>query len=36
MEVLKIILKREKIFRNTMLHVDLETGQIDKFTFEKK
>jgi molybdopterin/thiamine biosynthesis adenylyltransferase len=36
MEVLKIILKREKIFRNAMVHVDLETGQIDKFTFEKK
>jgi len=36
MEVLKIILKREKIFRNTMVHVDLETGQINRFTFEKK
>jgi molybdopterin/thiamine biosynthesis adenylyltransferase len=36
MEVLKIILKREKIFRNTMLHVDLETAQINRFTFEKK
>ncbi len=36
MEVLKIILKREKIFRNTMVHVDLETGQINEFTFEKK
>jgi len=35
MEVLKIILKREKIFRNTMVHVDLETGQINRFTFEK-
>jgi len=36
MEVLKIILKQEKIFRNTMVHVDLETGQVDRFTFEKK
>lgn len=36
MEVLKIILKREKIFRNTMVHVDLETGQINRFSFEKK
>ncbi len=36
MEVLKVILKREKIFRNTMVHVDLETGQINRFTFEKK
>ena len=36
MEVLKIILKREKIFRNTMVHVDLETGQINEFSFEKK
>ena len=35
MEVLKIILKRENIFRNTMVHVDLETGQINRFTFEK-
>ena len=33
MEVLKVILKREKIFRNTMVHVDLETGQINRFTF---
>ena len=33
MEVLKIILKRGKIFRNTMEHVDLETGQINEFTF---
>ena len=36
MEVLKVILKREKIFRNTMVHVDLETGQINEFTFEKR
>lgn len=31
MEVLKIILKRGNLFRNTMVHVDLETGQFDKF-----
>lgn len=36
MEVLKVILKREKIFRNIMVHVDLETGQINRFTFEKR
>ena len=36
MEVVKIILKKGKIFRNTMVHVDLETGQINEFTFEKK
>jgi len=35
MEVIKIILKRDKIFRNTMVHVDLETGQMNRFTFEK-
>ena len=33
MEVFKIILKRGKIFRNMMLHVDLETGMINEFTF---
>jgi molybdopterin/thiamine biosynthesis adenylyltransferase len=31
MEVVKIILKRGNLFRNTMVHVDLETGQFDKF-----
>ncbi|MEA3436835.1 MAG: HesA/MoeB/ThiF family protein [Thermodesulfobacteriota bacterium] len=31
MEVLKIILKRGNILRNTMVHVDLETGQFNKF-----
>ncbi|MBW1707421.1 MAG: HesA/MoeB/ThiF family protein [Deltaproteobacteria bacterium] len=35
MEVLKIILKRGKIFRNVMLHVDLETGGMNKFVFDK-
>ena len=31
MEVLKIILKRGNLFRNTMVHVDLESGQFNKF-----
>jgi molybdopterin/thiamine biosynthesis adenylyltransferase len=31
MEVIKIILKRDNIFRNTMVHVDLETGQMNTF-----
>jgi molybdopterin/thiamine biosynthesis adenylyltransferase len=35
MEVLKIILKREKIFRNTMVHVDLETGQMNEFSMKQ-
>lgn len=35
-EVLKIILKRGSIFRNRMLHVDLETGEIRPFTFEER
>ena len=33
MEVLKVILKRGKIFRNAMLYVDMEAGQINEFTF---
>ncbi len=32
-EVIKIILKRGKLFRNLMVHVDLETGEIGPFTF---
>jgi len=35
MEVLKIILKRGRIFRNIMVHVDLETGQLNEFAFEE-
>ena len=31
MEVLKIILKRGNLLRKTMVHVDLESGQFDKF-----
>ena len=33
MEVFKVILKRGKIFRNMMLHVDLETGMVNEFAF---
>ncbi|MBW2569011.1 MAG: HesA/MoeB/ThiF family protein [Deltaproteobacteria bacterium] len=36
MEVFKIILKRGKIFKNAMLYVDLETGQMNEFVFEKQ
>jgi len=36
MEVIKIILNRGKILRNIMLHVDLETGEMNKFVFDKK
>jgi molybdopterin/thiamine biosynthesis adenylyltransferase len=34
MEVLKIILNRGKIFRNSIAHVDLEKGQLNEFVFE--
>jgi hypothetical protein len=34
MEVLKIILNRGKIYRNRMVHVDLETGEINEFCFD--
>ena len=33
MEVLKIILKRGRLFRNVMVHVDLESGTMNEFTF---
>ncbi len=33
MEVIKIILKRGKLFRNVMVHVDLETGEMSPFAF---
>ncbi len=36
MEVLKIILKRGKIFRHSMVHVDLERGQLNEFAFEER
>ncbi len=35
MEAVKIILKRGKLFRNIMLHVDLEGGQVSEFSFQK-
>ncbi len=33
MEVLKILLKRGRLFRNVMVHVDLESGKMNEFTF---
>jgi hypothetical protein len=33
MEVLKIILKRGRLFRNVRVHMDLESGEMNKFTF---
>jgi molybdopterin-synthase adenylyltransferase len=33
MEVVKILLNRGKLFRNVMVHVDLETGEMCPFTF---
>ena len=36
MEALKIILKRGRVFRNSMLHVDIESGQINEFTFKNR
>ena len=36
MEVLKILLKRGKVFRNMMLHVDLETGEMNEFVFDNQ
>jgi len=35
MEVVKIILERGKLFRNTMLHADLEGGQVSVFSFRQ-
>ena len=32
-EVLKIILKRGRLFRNVMVHMDLESGKMNEFTF---
>jgi molybdopterin/thiamine biosynthesis adenylyltransferase len=34
MEVLKILLNRGKIYRNVMVHIDLETGEINEFSFD--
>ena len=36
MEVIKIILKRGRPIRNAMIHVDMETAQINEFLFEAK
>ena len=32
-EVVKIILKRGRLFRNVMVHMDLESGKMNEFTF---
>lgn len=34
MEVLNVLLKPETVSRNTMMHVDLERGEVSKFSFE--
>jgi molybdopterin-synthase adenylyltransferase len=34
MEVIKILLNRGKPFKNTMVHVDMEAGEINQFSFE--
>ena len=34
MEVIKILLNRGRPFRNAMVHVDIETGEMDRFSFE--
>jgi hypothetical protein len=33
MEVIKILLHRGKVFRNMMVFIDLEGGQLDHFIF---
>ena len=35
MEVIKILLDRGRPFRNVMVHVDMETGEMNKFSFEE-
>ena len=34
MEVIKILLNRGKPFRNIMVHVDMEAGEMSRFSFE--
>lgn len=34
MAVLKVLLKPETVSRNTMMHIDLEGGELNRFTFE--
>ena len=36
MEVVKIILNRGRLFRNTMLYIDLETGKLNEFVIQKE
>ena len=33
MEVLKILLRRGRLFRNVMAHIDLENGRFEEFRF---
>jgi molybdopterin/thiamine biosynthesis adenylyltransferase len=33
MEVVKILLNRSGVFRNTLVHMDLENGQLNKYEF---
>jgi hypothetical protein len=33
MEVVKILLNRSGVFRNTLVNIDLENGQLDKYEF---
>jgi molybdopterin/thiamine biosynthesis adenylyltransferase len=35
MEVLKILLNRGRIFRNRLVHIDLETGRLNEFLFKE-
>jgi hypothetical protein len=34
MEVLKILLRRGRIFRHVMAHIDLENGRFEEFRFD--
>lgn len=36
MEVIKVLLNRGRPFRNVMVHVDLETGEMNRFSFDGK
>ncbi|MBW1816589.1 MAG: HesA/MoeB/ThiF family protein, partial [Deltaproteobacteria bacterium] len=36
MEVVKILLNRGNIFRNKLVHVDLETGRLNEFLFKEE
>ena len=34
MEVIKILLNRGRPYRNVMVHVDMESGEMNRFSFE--